>query len=83
MMASNPGNKLLLTLEEVAYLLGMSPRQVRSLLKRGRLPPPVRLDGRLRWSRKILEDWVAAGCPPPPSPDGGPPGPADGPGPGL
>lgn len=39
-----PGDRLL-TREEVAYKLGISPRTVYDLEKRGELPPPVRLGG--------------------------------------
>ena len=30
----------------------------------GQVPRPVRIGGLVRWRRRELEDWIAAGCPP-------------------
>ena len=48
----------------VAVLLSCSTKHVRRMADAGRCPPPIRLGGLVRWSRKVVEDWIAAGCPP-------------------
>lgn len=62
-MSVPPSPPLLLTLNELCELLRMSPRQVRNLAKTGRMPAALKIDGRLRWSRKSIEQWIDAGCP--------------------
>jgi len=54
---------ILLTVNEVATLLNVSPRHVHMLRATQQLPPPVRLGRSVRWRRAELEAWVAAGCP--------------------
>ena len=54
---------ILLTVNEVARLLNVSPRHVHMLRATQQLPPPVRLGRSVRWRRAELEAWVAAGCP--------------------
>lgn len=53
----------LLTVDEVAGLLGVSTRHVWRLADGGRMPPPLRLGGARRWDRQTIEDWIANGCP--------------------
>jgi hypothetical protein len=54
----------LLGAPEVANLLCISETMVRSMDKSGELgPAPIRLRGRLLWSRFELENWVKAECP--------------------
>jgi excisionase family DNA binding protein len=53
----------LLDVRSVAQLLACSPRHVYRLSDAGRMPPPVRLGALVRWSRRSIEEWVAAGCP--------------------
>ena len=31
----------------------------------GRIPPPVRIGGLVRWPRAALEQWIKEGCPVP------------------
>lgn len=47
----------LLTVEEVAALIGFSAFNVRKFCRLKQLPH-VKLGGRFRFSRKIVEDWV-------------------------
>jgi prophage regulatory protein len=58
----NP-SPVLLGVEHVAELLGVSSRHVRRLVDAGRCPQPVRLGGCVRWPRHVVEAWVADGCP--------------------
>jgi prophage regulatory protein len=53
----------LLEKRQVARLIGCSVRQVSRLVASGRMPPPVRLGGLVRWSRTVVEAWIAEGCP--------------------
>jgi excisionase family DNA binding protein len=54
----------LLGADEVGRFLGVSRRTVYRLADAGRMPPPVRLGAAVRWDRRTLEDWLAAGCRP-------------------
>ena len=56
--------RLALTAGEVADLLGVSLRHVRSLHSSGRLPRPVRFGRAVRWNVEELRAWLAAGSPP-------------------
>ena len=48
---------------ELAKLLQVSLRHVNALNSSGRLPKPIRLGRSVRWARKELEAWLAAGAP--------------------
>lgn len=56
--------RLALTAEEVAELLGISRAHVFRLQSSGRLPRPIRLGRAVRWPRTVLEAWLEAGAPP-------------------
>ena len=53
----------LVTVRQVAVMLGCSPRTVYRLADAGRMPPAVHLGVLIRWRRAALEDWLSAGCP--------------------
>ncbi len=54
----------LLDVKGVAALLGgCSTRHVYRLSDGGKMPPPVRLGGLVRWRRDEIQDWIANGCP--------------------
>lgn len=53
----------LMTVQEVAVLLRCSARTVYRLADTGKLPPPCRLGGLVRWSAPAVRAWVTAGCP--------------------
>ena len=55
----------MLTATGVAKMLACSPRSVYRLADAGRIPPPVRIGGLVRWPRAALEQWIAEGCPVP------------------
>lgn len=61
----------LITVRQVAALLGCSARHVYRLSDRGAMPRPVKLgDVLVRWNRRTgdpvtgIEDWIAGGCKP-------------------
>jgi predicted DNA-binding transcriptional regulator AlpA len=51
---------VLLDSHEVAALLQCSVRHIHRLSAKGRIPPPIRLGGLVRWDRSVIEQWVAA-----------------------
>jgi excisionase family DNA binding protein len=53
----------MLDVEQLAELLGVSPRHVRRLADAGKCPPAVRLGKCARWPRHVVETWIADGCP--------------------
>lgn len=60
---STADEPLLLSAPELARLLGVSVRTVRTLDTLGRLPQPVRVGRAVRWSRQAVVEWIAGGCP--------------------
>jgi excisionase family DNA binding protein len=55
--------KLALSVDEVAAMLGISTRHVWKLHATQSLPLPVRLGRAVRWNRAELVAWLDAGCP--------------------
>lgn len=53
----------MLTVQEVATVLNCSARTVYRLADSGRMPPPFRLGGLVRWSPAVFEAWISHGCP--------------------
>jgi excisionase family DNA binding protein len=53
----------LLDVRAVADMLGISVRTVYRLSDAGRIPAPVKLGALVRWPRRAVLDWIAAGCP--------------------
>lgn len=55
----------LLDVRAVAKLLGgCSTRHVYRLSDAGKMPAPVRLGALVRWSKPLLDAWLAGGCKP-------------------
>ena len=54
---------VLLTVKEVAEMLGLSERTVYRLADSGTMPRPVKLGAAVRWRRSELEEWIEEGCP--------------------
>ncbi len=54
---------LLVDVKGVARICDCSTPHVRRLADAGRMPPPLRLGGLLRWRKTDIESWIAAGCP--------------------
>jgi predicted DNA-binding transcriptional regulator AlpA len=63
--ANEATTALMLSVRDVARLMQCSDRHVTNLRNEGRIPPPVKLGVLVRWPRRVIEDWVIAGCPPP------------------
>ena len=59
----NPTSCQLIGVNEVAEMLGCSARSVYRLADAGRIPPPVKLNSLVRWSRTAVDDWIRGGCP--------------------
>lgn len=53
----------LIDVNDFAALLSCSVKHVRRMADAGRCPPPIRLGTLQRWNRKVVDDWIAAGCP--------------------
>lgn len=53
----------LLTVGDVAHMLSFGERTIFRMADTGRIPQPFRIGGAVRWSRRALIAWVAAGCP--------------------
>ena len=58
----NPDKKLL-SIKQLAALLGVAERTVSRLVDRRQAPTPVRLGRCVRWEREAIEQWIADGCP--------------------
>jgi predicted DNA-binding transcriptional regulator AlpA len=58
----------LLSVQQVAEILGVSSRTVRRLADRGTMPLPVKLNALIRWRSRTgdpatgIHDWITAGC---------------------
>ena len=58
---------ILLPAQAVARQLSVSLRTLWRLRSAGRLPPPIRIGGTVRWRVTDIDAWIAAGCPELPS----------------
>lgn len=54
---------VLLSVSDLAQVLGTSTRTIWRLLEQGKLPAPARLGTRLRWRTRDVQDWIKAGMP--------------------
>jgi predicted DNA-binding transcriptional regulator AlpA len=48
---------------DMEQALKCSDRHIRNLRTTGRIPQPVKLGGRVLWSKKVIEQWIDDGCP--------------------
>src|SRR5258708_6191861 len=62
--AAQAPEAILLSDLEAAALLNVSRATLHRLRASGRLPAPVRLGRCVRYNRRELEEWAAAGAPP-------------------
>jgi excisionase family DNA binding protein len=53
----------LLSVQEVAGILGVSERHVYRLSDAGKMPPKLKLGKSVRWSEHAIDSWISAGCP--------------------
>lgn len=49
----------LLNKKEVAYRLKMCERTIENLVRENSFPPPLRLGKTARWSKAVIEAWLA------------------------
>ena len=61
--ATNDSPDRLIPVGDVAAMLGVSRRTVWRLADAGKLPPPLRIGGSLRWRLADVQQWIANGCP--------------------
>ena len=55
---------VLLTMKNIAQILGVHRVTTQRWLESGRLPAPIRLGRRcLRWPKAEIDKWIASGCP--------------------
>ena len=59
--ANNPVLDRLLTVHEVAKLLGISTRQIWKLVKLGQVPAPLKLARSARWRQTEIFSFIANG----------------------
>jgi prophage regulatory protein len=57
------GSPLVVGAKELATLLRIGLRTVRTMDAAGKLPKPVRIGGSVRWSLEEIKSWLAAGAP--------------------
>jgi predicted DNA-binding transcriptional regulator AlpA len=55
---------LLVSVDELAMILKISPRSVWRLLSAGKMVEPVRIGGAVRWRFHEVKNWIDQGCPP-------------------
>lgn len=61
--ATTDRNDMLVPIGDVAAMLALSRRTVFRLADAGKLPPPLRIGGSLRWRLADVRQWIADGCP--------------------
>lgn len=55
--------RLLVTADELALMLGVSARTVWRLNSTAMLPRPLKLNRSVRWKHADITDWIAQDCP--------------------
>lgn len=62
---TNPkdGDSLLIDTKTAAKLCGVSKKTIQRWTKAGVMPLPHRVNGRPRWQRAVITEWVSLGCP--------------------
>jgi excisionase family DNA binding protein len=53
----------LLNVKQVAQLMSCGERTVHRMSDLGKMPAPVKIGGLVRWPRRVLVEWINAGCP--------------------
>lgn len=53
----------LITKKELAAKLSLSLDQIEQAVAKGLVPPPIQLDGHMRWADELIDNWIRAGCP--------------------
>ena len=63
MLKEIPQESLMVSVAEVAEMLGCSKRHVQRLADSGRMPHPVKVGRLTRWKRDSVVAWIDQGCP--------------------
>ncbi len=63
-LAPQISEPLLLDVQAVARLVGLSRASVLRMAASGKMPLPLHLGRSRRWRAEELRDWTRAGCPP-------------------
>ena len=61
--AANDSPDRLIPIGQVAAMVAVSRRTISRLADAGKLPPPLRIGGSLRWRLADVRQWIANGCP--------------------
>lgn len=62
--APDAARQRLLTVEDVAERLSVSPRHVYRMADAGRIPRPLKIGAAVRWNPDAIDEWIAGGCKP-------------------
>jgi predicted DNA-binding transcriptional regulator AlpA len=54
---------LLISAEKLAQILDISVRTLWRMRAAGKIPPPIRLGGSVRWRAQEVRAWIEKGCP--------------------
>jgi excisionase family DNA binding protein len=66
-----PADLPLMSIHDVANLLGNSHRTIYRLTAGNKMPRPLKIGGLSRWSRRDLMQWIDGGCEPVRAAEGG------------
>lgn len=58
-----PTIESLLTVPQVAKLIGLAPRTVWRMIAEGRTPATIRVGRYVRFKASEVNDWIGSGCP--------------------
>ena len=62
-MDTRESTAVLIPVEEVASMLGVSERTLWRLLSAGKVPEPLRIGRSTRWRSAEIREWIERGCP--------------------
>ena len=52
----------LITKKDLATKLNMTLDWIEQAIPKGLIPPPIELDGHMRWREKDIDRWIQSGC---------------------
>lgn len=58
-----PVESVTYSVKDLSCLLKLSERTVWRLSDAGEVPGKIRIGGSVRWSRAVVDSWIAKGCP--------------------
>ena len=56
------GDDALLTVEDVARVVGCSTRNIYAMIHRKAIPFPIKVGALTRWRLGTIRQWIAGGC---------------------